>query len=278
MFEKPPQNLGERLEVKEKPIEKLQGFIKDISFELKKEGIPVAENGRISPGQFRDVYPERIIKADKEWIEDLKGRWERTAVAKSQWSWIMSKDQILKQKTMGDTWEMLATAILHKNLGKDFIVVRTSEYDDTRNNVDNIILDRKTGGVVCAFDDVADASRDVFKQKKGDVAKRNWERGGADVYYGISFVERQNRKELKKGEIKHVPLFYFACSEEDIKTALKTFSGESASPAEQKIFESFIGSFEEQIKELRKGPLHHKLEQRLNSFEGILNKLKDVIE
>ena len=276
MPEKEPQIF--KVEARERPIEILRGFIKDISLELKKDGVPLDTRGRIDTNQFKGVYSERIIKADKKWIEELRGIWQRGAVSDSQWSWILPREQILKQTTVGDVWEMLAMAILHKNFGKDFIVCRTSEYDDARNKVDSIILDKKTGNVVCAFDDVGDTSGRVFQQKKSDVQKRNWERGGADLFYGLSFDERRGRGELKKSQSPHIPLFYFACSEGDVRKALEVFSGGRTSPDEQKIFKKFTESFREQIDELRHGPLHPKLEQRLRSFEVILNGLENMVK
>ncbi len=273
-IEREPQ-FGVRPDKLTEKFEKLQNFIKEISGDLKKEGIPVNEKGRIDTDKFEGVYRREIIEADKDWVEDLKKKWERGIVSGSLLAGLLSKEQILQQKTIGETWEILVTAILHKCLGKDFIVVRTSEYDDFRNGVDCLIIYRPSGSVVCAFDEVGDISGQRFNDKKEKVLKRNQYNGGADIFYGLSFKERQGLRQLKKGEIKHVPLFYFASSEDDVRRGLEafSFSKDSGSQEERKIFESFIDSFKKQIDELKKGPLHPKFKERLDFFEGILKNM-----
>lgn len=276
-FGKEPQFVArpEKKESLTQKFEKLQDFVKEMSDELKKEGIPVNEKGRVDTDKFEGAYRKEIIEADKDWVDDLKKQWERGIVSGSQWGGLLSREQILRQKTIGETWEMLVTAILHKCLGKDFIVVRTSEYDDFRNGVDSLIIDRASGSIVCAFDEVGDISGQRFEAKKEKVIKRNQYNGGADVFYGLSFKERQGTRQLKKGEIKHIPLFYFASSEDDVRKGLEafSFSRDGQSDDERKIFLEFIDSFKQQIDELKKYPLHSKFKERLEFFEAILKNM-----
>jgi|SRR3989344_2437464 len=276
-FGKEPQ-FGVKPEKKEsltQKFEKLQNFVKEMSDGLKKEGIPVNEKARVDTGEFEGTYRREIIEADKDWVKDLKKQWERAIVSGSQWGGLLSKEQILRQKTIGETWEILVTAILYKNLKEDFIVVRTSEYDDFRNGVDCLIIDRASGSVVCAFDEVGDISGQRFDSKKEKVLKRNQYNGGADIFYGLSFKERQGTRQLKKGEIKHIPLFYFASSEEDVRKGLEafSFSKDGQSDDERKIFQGFIDSFKQQTDELKKVPLHPKFKERLEFFEAILKNM-----
>lgn len=255
-----------KVEIKEKPVEELKGFIKEMSLGLENEGIPVDEKARINVDEFTGVYHQRSIEADKEWIKDLKGRWERAAIVESRWSWAFPKGKALRDQPVGEVLEMLATAVLHKNLGKDFVVARTSEYDDVRNKVDNIILDRKTGNIICAFDDIGTVSGKRFEEKQQKILERNWLRGGADLKYGISFQESKGKMELEKGLICHIPLFYLALSEEEIKKALEN------PVKEKKIFNDFIGSAKEQAEQIKKEPLHPKLKQRLDFFGKVIEK------
>ncbi len=204
MFEKEPQfNKPEaapepKVEIKEKPIDRLKSEIRDMSLGLQKEGVPVDEKARIDIKKFGDVYSKQTIESDGAWVKDLRGRWENAAASSDKMSWLYGREQI-KQKVaqenpIGGVWEMLSTKILHQNLGKDFIVARTSEYDDARYKVDNIILDKKTGHVVCAFDEVATNSGERFEDKKNKILERNWQRGGTDLKYGISFEETKSGK------------------------------------------------------------------------------------
>lgn len=266
--EKAPE-LGQ--EVREKPIDRMKREIKEMALGLQKEGVPVDNGDRIDIRKFSDVYSRQTIEADGAWVKDLKGIWRNAAASSHKMSWLYGKEQI-KQKVaeenpMGRVWEMLATIILQKNLGKDFIVVRTSEYDDARYKVDNIILDRRTGHIVCAFDEIGAATDERFEEKKSKVLERNWQRGGADLKYGISFEEKAGKMALRKGSVYQIPLLYFAASKEDIKKTL----GDPSS--EKDIFRAFVKSAKEQIKEIKNGPIHPKLGRRLDFFESVLEKL-----
>jgi len=272
-FEKPPMAHSEKpeaqleqKEIKKEGLEGLRDYIKEMSLDLKKEGVPVDEKARIDMNKFDGVYPRQSIESDKEWIKDLKGRWERSAIAESRWSWAFPKEKALRDVPVGDVFEMLTTSILHKKLGKDFIVARTSEYDDARNKVDNIILERETGNIVCAFDEIGAASGERFNEKRNKVLERNWQRGGADLKYGLSLEKKAGKMELKKGAVYQIPLFYLALPEEEIKKALHDPG------LEEKIFQNFISSVNEQVKTIKDGPVHPKLKKRLDFFEKIIEK------
>lgn len=196
-FEKSEARIEQKL-VRKEGLEGLRDYIKEISSELKEEGVPVDDKARIDMNKFEGVYPRQSIESDKAWIKDLKGRWERSAIAESRWSWAFPKEKALRDMPVGDIFEMLTTSILHKKLNKDFVVTRTSEYDDARNKVDNIILERETGNIVCAFDEIGASSGERFKEKKNKVLERNWQRGGADLKYGLYFEKKNDKMELKK--------------------------------------------------------------------------------
>ena len=244
----------------------LKDSIKEISLELRKEGIPVDENARVDINKFRNVYSKESIESDSSWVKKLKEQWERAAASDSRWSWVPNKEKAPKDIPVGDVFEMLATSVLSKFLGKDFVVTRTSEYDDVRNKVDNLILEKETGNIICAFDEVGSASGERFEEKRNKVLERNWQRGGADLKYGISYEKEGDEMKLKKGAIYQIPLFYLALSQGEIKRTLDD------SRQDIKIFQEFISSAKEQIKEIKNGPVHSKLKGRLDFFEKVIEK------
>jgi len=270
-FEKQPEaKPEEKIETRENPLDRLKSEIKDMSLGLQKEGVPVDEKARIDVNKFKDVYSRQTIESDNAWVKDLKGRWGNAAAASHKMSWLYGREQIkeklAQENPLGGIWEMLATKILHQNLGQDFIVARTSEYDDARYKVDNIILDRATGHIVCAFDEIGAATGERFEEKKNKVLERNWQRGGTDLKYGISFEEKKGKMELRKGSVYQIPLFYLALSEEEIKKTLNDAG------LEKKVFGNFIESAKKQIKEIGAGPVHPKLQARLDFFEKVIEK------
>jgi len=264
--EEMPEAQPEQKEARKEGLEGLRDYIGEMSLGLKKEGVPVDERARIDIDKFSGVYSRQSIESDKAWIKDLKDRWERSAIAESRWSWAFSKEKALRDVPLGDVFEMLTTSILHKNLGKDFIVTRTSEYDDARNKVDNLILERETGNIVCAFDEIGVASGERFEEKKNKVLDRNWQRGGADLKYGISLEKKTGKMELKKGAVYQIPLFYLAMPEEEIKKTLNNSSQEN------KIFRDFVDSVKDQMREIKEGPVHPKLMRRLDFFAKVIEK------
>lgn len=270
MFEKEPQFINseeKKPERKEKTsLEELKEYIKEMSLELRKEGIPVDERARIDVNKFNKVYSEASISSDMAWVKDLKTRFEKTAASNSQWAFAFPKEKALRDVPLGGVFEMLATSVLNKKMGKDFIITRTSEYDDIRRKMDNIILERKTGNIVCAFDEIGAVSGERFEEKENKVLERNWKRGGADLKYGIFFEKKAGKMELKKGPIYHIPLFYLAMSEKDIKDALDN-QGQ-----QEQVFYKFVESIKKQIEKLKEYPVHSKLKERLDYFEKSIEK------
>ena len=48
---------------------------------------------------------------------------------------------------------MAIMVLLHKMLKDDFVVLRSAKRDDYAGGVDMLIVNRKTGAVICAIDD-----------------------------------------------------------------------------------------------------------------------------
>ncbi len=82
---------------------------------------------------------DKEFKKDKKKVKELEKKWHKEE----------------KEKNFGELWEKAKTVILNKIIGTEFIVVRASKHDDYENGVDNIIINKETGNVVCAFDEVS---------------------------------------------------------------------------------------------------------------------------
>ena len=264
---------------KKEPLEELKEYIKLISEELREEGIFVDERGRINIDKFKSIYSRSTIEADKQYVKERKEVFKRVEASKIESRLLFHsqevKDKALKEKRLSEICEMLVTAILYKNLKDNFIVVRTSEYDDIRNGIDTLILDKNTGSVVCAIDEIGETSGLRFEEKKGKIMEKNCIKGGGFLKYGLYFEGDGGDMELKKGLVDNVPLFYYAISREEIEKALEQFSSSQAvSPAEKTIFESFLQSSLEQIDLLRNEHLHPNLKGHLEMFEKSIKHYK----
>lgn len=256
----------ERSETKKDRIRELKDYMKKIFEELRQEGVPVNEKARINMDDFRKTHGDTLVESHKARVKDLKEIFKKADIGRSQSTWAHPKEEALKGVSMGEVFEMLTTSIFHKKLGKDFIVTRTSEYDDFENNIDNIILERETGNIVCAFDEVGVDSGETFEKKKDKVSEINRYKGGANLRYGIFLEKKAGKMELKKGNINNIPLFYLAMSEKEIKNNLDN------PERQEQVFYEFIDSVKKQIKKLREYQLDPKLKERLDSFEKVIEK------
>jgi len=261
------EKLPEMPELTKEEVEGLQGFITEMSRELRNEKLPVNNEGRLDMGQFGKVYSQEKIKGDRAEVEKLKEQWKNARITELENKYgSLYPGKIAKfvenEIKMGEIWEMLATAILYKNLGKDFIVVRTSEYDDICNKlgkVDTFILDKKTGHMICAFDEVLAVTEEKRKEKEARVMEQNL-KGGTNLEYGIYLEEGK----LKRGQIEHLPVFYLPISALDLKETLGNPS------RERETFQTMMNSIEGQIGEIREKPLNKKLKVQLDFFEKSL--------
>lgn len=255
----------EQVEKKDR-IRELKDDMKKIWEELRKEGIPINEKARINMDEFRKTHGDKSVESDKAYVENLKKIFKEADIGRDPLAWARSREEISKKTSMGEIFEMLKTSIFHKKLGKDFIVVRTSEYDDFRNKVDNIILERETGNIVCAFDEVEFFSKKTSQKKEDKVLDKNEKGGGADLKYGIFLEKKDGKMKLKKGPINQIPLFYLAMTQGDVIKALNN------PDQREQVFYKLVDSIKEQIKGLEGKQLHSKLKERLDHFEKVIER------
>lgn len=248
--------------------EKLQTLIEKISQELEKEGLPITKECRIDIWQFQDVYPAGDKKGDVRGDANFVKKHEKELFYKD-----LSQAEIEEKKLMshGEQFEKLKTAVLYKFFRKDFIVIRSSRFDDIENKVDNIIVERETGNMVCAFDAVADDRKARFSSKTAEIQERNAQCGGAQLKYGISIKDQK----LVKKSFNGLPIFYLSLSSNVLKKGLKELmsSVEDKSKYEADLFFKFLAEMDSQIQELKLEPdLNKSFLDKLNQYQEALKK------
>lgn len=244
-------------------IPKLARFLEAVAKRYRSEGVPVNSNGRIDMQTYIDFYPQHIDR-DMEQIKEQKTRWEEERGT-------FSGENL---QNLGEGFEMLATAIFAKNLGDQFIIARSSEFDDIFHKVDTILLDRETGNLICAFDEVGDTTGASYERKLTSIRDRN-RKGGATLKYGIAMKIENNKKEVVRSPAKNIPLFYIALSSDRIEKGIEEFAFDGQSDFEKKLFEYFIATLDMQIKALELDPnqLHPDLRKRLAIFKEAMERL-----
>ena len=185
-----------------------------------------------------------------------------------------------REKNPSNITEIATTLLFDKILGQEFIIVRASTYDDYENGADQLIIDKKTGAVICGVDDVIGNVGDDGGEKKEEKMRRKMLGGGARIKYGATC--RPDGKLVRK-ELGHIPLFYFALSKAELNDLLKSLTANpaSASPdqTEKSIYAKLINSLQQQPKHyIYNKDLHPQLRKNLENFQMSLAKMMSHVE
>jgi|GEM_PF-903248 len=177
-----------------------------------------------------------------------------------------------REKARGIVTEKALTLLLDKVLRDDFIVVRTATYDDYRNGVDTLIVDKDTGAPICGVDEMGADDAHSYRnkgQKIYDIIGHN----GAYVKYGATF--KHDALQLKA--IKNVPAFYLSLDEHDLDKLLPALAQNDVSAIEMDIFNRLLHSFDHQITTLYKDHINLK-ENPFETKNKLLLEQEDLKE
>lgn len=184
------------------------------------------------------------------------------------------KKKALTQKSY--ELEMAIAGLLYKVAGGEYLVARASDHDDQTNGVDNVLLNKKTGEVICAFDEVHESGAGERTDKKIQKVKDRAVKGGANVRYGL----KMERGKLKRSEMYNVPLFYLGLDKDEFAGLLDgmDFNPDSAvTEAEYTAFGKLVASLKEQKQMLEKLPnVHFAVRKKLETFAGLLEEFKNM--
>jgi hypothetical protein len=246
----------EEEEDRKKEAEKLKELLREISNDLKNQGIPVDSNCRIDMSSFDGIdgiYKKEELDNDLKKAKEIKSDIE---------------ESLLKD---GERLEALKTIVFYKFLSEKFIIVRASFYDDVFNQVDNLIIEKETGNIVCAFDEVSTISGPAFAKKQERFLRKN-NINGARLKYGIL----STKGGLTKGEIENIPIFYLALPPEIINEGIRNLSSlKEISDYERKLWTYFLTILKNQIAMLKlEKNLNETLKYRLLKFEEAIEEFE----
>jgi len=248
---------------------RIRACLAEISRELQQEGLPVTEEGRVRLGAFAGTafHTEEKISEDGAKVEKCEERW-RTSETGTGW---------------GEIFEILKTILFHEFLNESFVVVRASRFDDIKNGIDNIILDKETGSIVCAFDEVSALPHDRRSDEKTwKILSGN--RRGTSLKYSLVLKDG----EIVPGpELRDIPIFCLDLPCEEVRRLFYGFKvlKEGALPAGSfSIFQGLIESITRQARTLKKANISEKIRAKIEEFiekkdplgESVLMKLRKL--
>lgn len=232
---------------------KILESIKKETFDLIKDIVPIDENLRININNYKGIYHPEEIKKDKEKVDQLKSKFDQ------------NKENEIR---LGEALEIVKTYLFNKFKGNRFICVRTSEYDDYVNHVDNLVLDKYTDEIICALDETIDINSRRFDKKKRYILERNLE-GGAKIKYFLKFKE--NKGIISKGET--IPIILIATPESFLNKLINLIENNN----EKELIKT-ISSFFEGIKALIEIYIIPDLENEVKNLQKLLKQTKHYLE
>jgi hypothetical protein len=243
------------------------------------------------------IYKKEDIDADKKKVDDLDLEHSGVADEKVQKFYKEKhklqgdvgseeiKKEILalfrenKEANKGSQAEMVITALLHKVLKERFLVVRSSVFDDYTHGIDNFILDKETGAVICAFDEVIENEGDKARGESGkaEKIKKIAMKGGTEAKYGVSLTEGK----IVRSAVENIPVFYLTLESKDLNELTNDLfysKDGTRTDAEQKLFSHLVHSIKEQKGMLEALNLPPVMKEKLQSFETSLTALMGYAE
>lgn len=279
--------------------EKLKSVIARMSEEINKEvnekyGLSglVDDSLHINPMSFSKelggIYSQEDINDDSSTVEALDRYNSAADNPKTQQFYkdqygietiegIVAKHREKKELSKSNHAEMVITALMHKILKERFLIVRSSVFDDYKNGIDNLILDKETGAVICAFDEVLENESDKGKTSvKTEKIKKKALGGGTEAKYGVSLKEGK----ITRDRLRNIPVFYLTLESKDLNELTNDlFYNQQGgiTQAEEKLFSHLVNSVKEQKKMLEALNLPPVMKRKLESFESSLSSLEGFV-
>ncbi len=234
----------------------------------------IAKNG--GPFKKEEVKKDERLKDGlmQEWASDFYNLEADAGVEEVEKA--TEEYRSLKKSGYGEKLEKLLFINLNRMLAPDYFVMHSSEYDDTANGVDFVIVEAKTGIVACGFDGVYDEKGGERYKTKIKKLRKKAEKNGASIKYGFKFQDGKIIKQSLHG----LPNLFLNMNLEDIRRMEKEMNfvcGDNQDPSEfeNEVFDKLLVSLEDQIDSFKTNKkIDLKVRDNLNIFERVINDVK----
>jgi len=248
--------------------ELLESLLRERVDNLRKLGVPVDERLRIKMEAFKGILPEEVVKRHTERLREVK---------RNQYRRRFSLEEIKEKEKerQGEKGEIFVTLLLQKFLGDNFLVLRTSPYDDRLNKVDLFVVNKERGGIDFTIDvSVDDSFSPLLHKKQKRLFDRNTIYKGTPLTYGIRF---EGGKTHPHPHIEYLPAFLLNLPPEILESGINSITSlKEKTPREKKIFNFLKEQIEKQIDSIKekswrekKFP-HPNLRKKLEEVEELV--------
>jgi len=185
------------------------------------------------------------------------------------------------RKNMGSQMELLAMILFHKFFSKDFMVVRSSTYDDYKNGIDMILVDRRTGAVICAFDSVIGYPASDRIEEKKETIEEIVGRDGATLKYGFRVKQEYGKPTLEEKELESLPIFCLQVAPDEFQALFDSLiikKGENPSEVETAIVENILHQMESQCQKLLNTRPKPQVRENIHLTHNSIKKMQAIIK
>ena len=217
----------------------------------------------------------RITMVDNPELEN-----DKAYIAKHEQEWAKEKGKTVeewqktKDKNPATIAELAVTLVLHKLLNDRFIIARASTFDDYKHGVDNVLIDKETGAVVCGFDEVLGFTGDDGGEKKDKKIKESIASGGASLKYGATMIDGK----MVRRDLRNMPTFYLSLSKDELHQLLLDLKGTSeVTENEKTIVLKLLASLKSQYENDKSLAVNCFLKRNLDKFANSLEVIKNKI-
>lgn len=253
------------------------------------ESFSIAEGGR---------YSEQKIKADEQFIAERMREWSGVEEPKTrdhrldeyridknlsnaeQDELIIERFKEGKVKTESAKLEAAVSIIFHKILKSKFLVVRSAEPDDFKEGVDNVMINKETGEIICTFDEVSEPENGIRIQKKIKDTNRKNATSGSSVEYGLTFKkDEQGKTKVMQTRLDHIPSFFLAVAPDELKNLLMNMEFDPSkppSPIELQMFDKFIDALKKQAEAAIRGGTRGPTQENISKFLKSVGQIQEL--
>jgi hypothetical protein len=198
-FEPPPISKSERIMSFEELMKEIDPYFQRYVEDLKKEGIPVDDNGRIEMEKFEKIFGRDVILGHGSAIKGLLKKFEGKEVG----------------ELTGEFMERFVPLIFRDWFQNRIIVIRTSEYDDYFNGVDHLILHPETLKVLAAIDTTTNWKEKIKNPKVMETIKK-----GVKIFYGVNYTKEGK---INFGSLNEIPIFIIPIPSDELITIAENY-------------------------------------------------------
>ena len=205
-------------------------------------GIQLDRQGHIKPENFQQCRTAEELQRHREYVQKREQ---------------MHREQD-ENSIESELFEHLVPIIFTKIASDRVIAVRTAKYDDLKNGIDTIVINRENGDIVCSIDEIIFSSEATLRKKENRLISVNDKR----AYLNYPYHKKEDGSFEPSRFGGDFPLCYLPIPRGIVLKIISQMGGlNEVTDLERKAFNYFIRHMSKSLmhiyEEYQTGPVHH---------------------